>query len=335
LKPRGAVSKDSLDPLRAKVAEPESAEKKSSADSRDRHHEFRSHLHTILGYARLIPSHSQAITPEEIANVITEAALRVQSMVEDGGMRLRVQPGAPLALPGNDVVAQPQSASNVPSDNLALPVRRRYKGAERTILVAEDTQENIILLSTLLEDMGFRVLIARSGDEAVGMLDASVDLVVTDQNMQDGNGWDLLRVSMDADPCRPVLLLSGSLPERPKRLPRRYSFTKTLQKPADHRHILKSVGDVLGLEWQDARGRGRRSSDRDEANAASASVAIPPALRAELARLTGLGLITDIGAWANGLLLQSTSVTEMAFAEAVIFAADRLDFPALIRLSNT
>jgi CheY-like chemotaxis protein len=335
LKPRRAVSKDSLDPLRAKVAEPEFAEKKSSADSRDRHHEFRSHLHTILGYARLIPSHSQAITPEEIANVITEAALRMQSMVEDGGMRLQAQPGAPVALPAHDIVAQPQSGSNVSSDSLALPVRRRYKGPERTILVAEDTQENIILLSTLLEDMGFRVLIARSGDEAVGMRDQSVDLVVTDQNMQDGNVWDLLRVSMDADPCRPVLLLSGSLPERPKRLPRRYSFTKTLQKPADHRHILKTVGDVLRLEWQDARRQGRRSSDRDEANAASASVAIPPALRAELARLTGLGLITDIGAWANALLLRSTSVPEMAFAEAVIFAADRLDFPALIRLSNT
>lgn len=334
------MSKDSLDPLRAEIAEPESAEKKSSAESRSRHHEFRSQLHTILGYARLIPSHSQAITPEEIANVITEAALRVQAMVEDGGMRLAAQPrelapGSPLSLPAGDVCVQPRSASHAPVNTVPLPVRRRYKGAERTILVAEDTQENIILLSTLLEDMGFRVLIARSGGEAVGMLDQSVDLVVTDQNMQDGSGWDVLRVSVDADPSRPVLLLSGSLPERPKRLPRRYSFTKTLQKPADHRHILKTVGDVLGLEWQDARGRGRRSSDRDETDAASASVAIAPALRAELARLTGLGLVTDIGAWANALLLHSTSVPEMAFAEAVIFAADRLDFPALIRLSNT
>lgn len=334
------MSKDSLEGLRLEVAELESAEKQSSAESRNRHHEFRSHVHTILGYARLIPSHSQAITPAEIAHVITEAALRLQSMVEDGGMRLQVQPGdlapgSPLDLPGNEAFAQPRPVAHTPSDMQGLPVRRRYKGAERTILIAEDTQENIILLSTLFEDMGFRVLIARSGDQAISMLDASVDLVVTDQNMQDGNGWDLLRVSMDAQPCRPVLLLSGSLPVRPNVLPRFYSFTKTLQKPVDHRQILKTVGDVLQLEWQDAGAGATRTARRDEADAASASSTIPLALRAELARLAGLGLVTDIGAWANALLLRSTSVPEMAFAEAVIFAADRLDFPALIRLSKS
>ena len=335
--PGRTVSKGSREILLRKIAALESDEEKYSIESRNRHHEFRSQLHTILGYARLIPRHSRAITDTEIGSVIVESTQRLLSMVKDDGMRLPTQPGElapglPLALLGSGVSAPRENVSGTHSGS--VPERRRYMGAERTILIAEDTQENITLLRTLLESMGFRVVIARSGHEAVGMLDTSIDLVVTDQNMVEGNGWDVLRVSMDAQPFRPVILLSGSLPVRPSRLPDRYGFTRTLQKPADHRQILKSVGDVLQLEWQEVDRFGNRIAMPGEAEAAPAKFAIALPLRAELARLTGLGLITDINDWANALLLRSTSVPERAFAEAVIFAADRLDFPGLIRLST-
>ena len=333
------MSKSGRHALLKKIAALEAEEKRHSDESRNRQHECRSQLHTILGYARLIASHSRAITDEEIAQAIGEAGQRLLSMIEDGVMRLPSPADPPAVAPASRPAARAHAAAGAfPDHGAAAPATRRYAGRERTILIADDTQDNIVLLHTLFADLGFRVLVARSGHQAIGMLDAAVDLVITDQGMADGTGWDVLLASKNTLPERPVILLSGALPARPRCVPEHYFFADTLHKPADHRKILKSVGDALQLQWRDATvcasRRGSVAHPDADADAGGGRFAISLALRADLARLTGLGLVTDIGEWANALLLQTCSIPEMAFAEAVIFSADRLDFAALGRLSN-
>lgn len=53
-----------------------------------------------------------------------------------------------------------------------------------TILVAEDEEESLIMLRTFLELEGYRVLVARNGEEAVEVAcSAQPDLIMIDLNM--------------------------------------------------------------------------------------------------------------------------------------------------------
>lgn len=63
----------------------------------------------------------------------------------------------------------------------------------KTILIVDDNEEMKWLLSETLRSHGYRVFIANSGNEALAQLDLlHPDLVLSDIEMEDGDGFDLL-----------------------------------------------------------------------------------------------------------------------------------------------
>ncbi len=79
-----------------------------------------------------------------------------------------------------------------------------------SILVVEDTRDELALLIRYLSAQGYQMLAATSGEEAVPHLDRSdLDLVITDFNMPGMNGLDLARRSLAANPDRPVILMTA------------------------------------------------------------------------------------------------------------------------------
>ena len=79
-----------------------------------------------------------------------------------------------------------------------------------TILVVEDDRPLQDALVTTLSLAGFKVLAAGDGGEALKLLgEASVDLVVSDVQMQPVDGRELLRRLQQRQPAPPVLLMTA------------------------------------------------------------------------------------------------------------------------------
>ena len=80
------------------------------------------------------------------------------------------------------------------------------------ILVVDDDEDFRAYLSTLLSRLGYQPVAARSGAEAMRMLDRHpVALAVCDVVMPDMDGIELLRAMRDRFPALKVLMISGGL----------------------------------------------------------------------------------------------------------------------------
>lgn len=79
------------------------------------------------------------------------------------------------------------------------------------ILIADDETELCDLLAEEVEDSGYTVLRAHSGKEAIAILQKeSVDLIISDMNMPDGTGVDLLDHVQETSSHRiPFLFVTG------------------------------------------------------------------------------------------------------------------------------
>lgn len=89
----------------------------------------------------------------------------------------------------------------------------------QTILVVDDSQDVRELAEVFLRSLGYRVLAAQSGEEALEMLEryGAVDLLFTDIIMPGGmNGLQLVERARARHPQLPVLLATGYMEELPR-----------------------------------------------------------------------------------------------------------------------
>ncbi len=83
------------------------------------------------------------------------------------------------------------------------------KKAKR-ILVVDDHKNIRILLNELLSDIGYRVLQAEDGKEAMGLVEiGSIDLVMTDLKMPGMDGIQLTRAIRRIRPDLPIIVYSA------------------------------------------------------------------------------------------------------------------------------
>ena len=96
----------------------------------------------------------------------------------------------------------------------AAPVQagatRAERGDGRTVLLVEDNLHVREFAEHLLADLGYRVLSAESGEEALAMLEREdPDIVFTDVVMPGLSGVDLARILRERRPGLPVVLATG------------------------------------------------------------------------------------------------------------------------------
>ena len=124
------------------------------------------------------------------------------------------------------------------------------KGARRsgTVLVAEDEDMVRTLTRRMLERFGFRVLEARSAEEALDLVrtyPGPIDVLLTDVVMPRMNGRQLHEAAVGLRPGLPALYMSGYAAEASSRqgvLPADVPF---LQKPFSARDLFEALGEVL------------------------------------------------------------------------------------------
>lgn len=112
-----------------------------------------------------------------------------------------------------------------------------------SVLLVEDESEYRVLLAEFLRSEGFDVTEASGGNAAYDLfLARAPDLVITDIQMEHGDGLQLLDKVRALDPRRPVYVMSGNSalakahPERP---------TEVLQKPFDEKALVERLREAL------------------------------------------------------------------------------------------
>ena len=79
-----------------------------------------------------------------------------------------------------------------------------------SILLVDDNKDGLVVRRSLLEELGYRVVIAPNAEEALKLFAASrFDLIVTDYKMPRMSGVELIERIRKLDPNARVILLSG------------------------------------------------------------------------------------------------------------------------------
>ena len=117
------------------------------------------------------------------------------------------------------------------------------------ILIIDDEETTLTLVTEVLKQEGFEVLLARNGEEGLALFDANtVDLVITDMVMPVKDGLDTMLELKKKVPALPVIAISagGTIPkERYLAMAGHLQNTKTLAKPFSGEELLAVVHDQL------------------------------------------------------------------------------------------
>jgi len=137
---------------------------------------------------------------------------------------------------------------------------RGYVGDRREILIVDDRETNRVLLQTLLTSLGFDVVLANSGQQALDTVDRSPpDLVLMDIAMPGMTGKQasqLLRVQ-PATRDLPIIAVSASPLAATETAG---LFDASVRKPVDIEELLHAIGRTLALTWT-RRGRSERPEE--------------------------------------------------------------------------
>jgi CheY-like chemotaxis protein len=107
------------------------------------------------------------------------------------------------------------------------------------ILVVDDEESIRVSVKTYLEDAGYIVTTAESGDKAVEIIKKKLfDVIITDLVMDGTNGLEVLKMTKQLHPCTPVMVLTGyaSLPTAIEAL--RLGAFDYMQKPCHKEELL-------------------------------------------------------------------------------------------------
>ena len=125
-----------------------------------------------------------------------------------------------------------------------------------TILIVDDDPHQLANLQALLAGAGHRVILANSGEQALGILEyESIDALMTDEHMPGLQGTQLLRVAVKRHPSTIRILVTArpSL-ESSLRAINEGGVFRYLQKPVDAATILLVADEALAQRervWKD------------------------------------------------------------------------------------
>ena len=123
-------------------------------------------------------------------------------------------------------------------DDSALPDLRLGR-----VLIVDDTEMNRTILSRQVEALGGTAICAASGAAALDALRQGADLMLTDHNMPDMDGLELVQAMRDAGHDVPVIMLSSN-PGYADMDPARRHLAALLQRPTPRRVLFDALADL-------------------------------------------------------------------------------------------
>ena len=127
-----------------------------------------------------------------------------------------------------------------------------YQDEPKTIFIVDDKWENRSVISSLLTPLGFHVIEAADGKEALNKLKTSTaDLLITDLNMPEMDGYDLVQhVRQEAELRHlAVIVSSASVFDDDRQRSLQTGADAFLPKPVEVEVLLDTIQTVLKLTW--------------------------------------------------------------------------------------
>lgn len=159
-----------------------------------------------------------------------------------------------------------------------------YQGARRKILVVDDKQANRLVLQNMLEPLGFEIVTANDGQQAIDMTQTErPDLVLTDLVMPVKTGFEAVQAIRQRSEFQtlPIIAVSASVVNLDQHKIQMAGCQAFLPKPIDDEQLLSLLKQYLHLEWilDEQVTEGSEASDR---SGAEPPLTVPPVEELEL-----------------------------------------------------
>jgi two-component system cell cycle sensor histidine kinase/response regulator CckA len=122
------------------------------------------------------------------------------------------------------------------------------QGGTETILFAEDEEMLASAVKTLLESEGYRVLIAKDGQEALEIYEREgkdIAISILDLQMPRLGGWEAFQKLREIDPEARVVIASGDLDRQQLLDMRESGIESSIRKPYSAGEVMKTVRSIL------------------------------------------------------------------------------------------
>ena len=146
----------------------------------------------------------------------------------------------------------PQRASDRDLNEAQDPQITGYQGPQRTILIVEDCVVSARMIYLVLQPLGFNVLIATDGVTGLDLATQHCpDLIITDLNLPDIDGYEMIRQVKTLPQCQPIPIIScsASAYEQDVLRGREAGVDAFLTKPIDIDCLIETVGHQMSVAW--------------------------------------------------------------------------------------
>jgi signal transduction histidine kinase/DNA-binding NarL/FixJ family response regulator len=146
----------------------------------------------------------------------------------------------------------PIALQTMPEVSLVEPLIVGYKGARRKVLIVDDKEHNRSFFAHLLRPLGFEILEAKDGQEAVHMTELTrPDVVLLDLVMPVMTGFEAAQAIRQLPDLNQVVIIatSASVFDASRQQSLFAGCNEFLPKPVQTDRLLKTLQNLLGLEW--------------------------------------------------------------------------------------
>jgi two-component system cell cycle sensor histidine kinase/response regulator CckA len=142
----------------------------------------------------------------------------------------------------------PVVEESMEDDDLTEQLSEEVSGGSDTVLVIEDEEMLRDLLKTILESKGYRVLMARDGEEGLLMFRRDkdkIDVVLSDLGLPKLSGEEIVAYIKQIDPLSKVIIASGFIDPDIRTVLEASGVRDFIQKPYIAKEVLHVIRDVI------------------------------------------------------------------------------------------
>ena len=118
---------------------------------------------------------------------------------------------------------------------------------KKSILLVED---NTLLRCLLRDYLGrsYNVYEASGYQEAIEHLDSHIDLAITDHDLPDRDGFEVIKAFRKINPTIPFIMITGNGHESIEKKALKFGVADYIEKPLRIKHLEQRISEILCLE---------------------------------------------------------------------------------------
>lgn len=123
--------------------------------------------------------------------------------------------------------------------------------ANKLILLVEDNKTNQLIAKSLLEQAGFKVIIANDGIEGVELYSENkefINLILMDLHMPNLNGYDASKQIRKLSPKTPIVAMTADVIQGVKNKCEESGINYYISKPFEPENFIKKIKDIIDSE---------------------------------------------------------------------------------------